>query len=234
MPKKQAIILIVSLILTVGCVKYKDVPQKEISIESQAKNVLLVIEENPELMMPFLREAITVAMKDDSGIAIQLEQYASEEVKKEIDRWKKDSDISSLLKLEQKIKELSLFEEECVKLEEKCKALEAKLDLQGTNGVPVIISNTWSVTDCSFYITNKKTNKEFTFFLPACRVVTIQIPPGDYSVIYSPGTTKRIYRSERIKVTTYPSAKYAYSVCRDDGIYETVERDGHALIITPP
>lgn len=90
---------------------------KPIDFKEQLENVSKRMKENPLEMKDFLGDSIDIAAKASPSLAMQIEKYASEEVKKEIERWKKDANILNLLRLESdnKTAKITLFDLQEVK-----------------------------------------------------------------------------------------------------------------------
>lgn len=96
-----------------------------------ADSIKQELEKDPASVQRFLQEMVDLAVKKYPGMAIQVEKYASEEVKKEVERWKNDANVSNLLRLEEGNKRLknNLSSAESSAKEHKQRAEKLKVEL---------------------------------------------------------------------------------------------------------
>jgi len=219
------------------------------------------LKNDPAKIQEFVQKVVDMAVKNHPGMAIQVESYASEELKKQMQELRDKSEVRSLLILDSEKKEL---EKQIAVLKEKadkCDSLEkqlsdairkneqlsanqegfdqlqiehnnlkARIDAIETEGAPVAVWNDWVATVCFFEIINIKTEKKCSFFLEARGYKIINLLAGDYTVKYFSGTSKFVYKTEKITVTPYVSADFPVRN-RDGKIERTIKC--HGIIITP-
>jgi hypothetical protein len=219
------------------------------------------LKKDPAKIQEFTQKVVDMAVKKHPGMAIQVESYASEELKKQMQELRERSEIQSLLRLDAEVMELkkqitvlkekadrcdSLEQQlsDAVKKNEQLSAsqegfgqlqieynnLKARVDAIEIEGAPVVVWNDWAATACFFEIINIKTEKKCSFFLDARGYKIINLLAGDYTVNYFSGTSKFVYKTEKITVTPYVSADFPV---RDrNGKIERIIKC-HGLIITP-
>lgn len=201
----------------------------------------LVIEEvkgDPSFIQEYLPEMVAMTVKHSPGLALKMEGCISKELRSEVDRWKNDSNVTNLLKLEEQNKKLLEVEREYGKLKEKFADLEARIDLQKTKGVPVICYNSWSFNHCTIKATNEKTGEVFTTSMRPSSWRMLDVTPGEYEVEFHQGDSRNAYAVASVTVTTYPSAArdfpYAERNVLGNETIKYITKEGHGMFVTPP
>lgn len=144
--RKISLFCFIILFLFLGCKKVQEssIPPKRLISpvgfipqvqENKPANLSDLIkqelEKDPASTQRFLQETVDLAVAKHPGMAIQIEKYASEELKKEVERWKNNANVSNLLRLEEENKKLknSLFTTESGAKDYKYKAEKLKVEL---------------------------------------------------------------------------------------------------------
>jgi len=148
------------------------------------------VKKNPARFSDFFENTIPLVSKNTPGMALQLEQYASEAVRDEMARLKQDSNIENLVKKEKQIadlqKAIGQLERDIEAQKKETTRLLGIMELTSKK-VSVLLINRWWTTNCLFKIANKKTGDEWEFLLQDAdegRISEkeIMLNPGDYMV----------------------------------------------------
>src|SRR3989344_4106069 len=154
------------------------------------------VKKDPVRFSEFFENILPTISKLTPGMAIQLEQYATQAVRDEMVRLKQESSIENLVKKEKHVSDLQKtigqLEKAIEDQKKEIARLQDSVELKSRK-VPVLLVNTWAVTNCLFKITNKKTNDEWEFLLRDSDVDNISVkeillPPGDYTVKFCEGS----------------------------------------------
>lgn len=200
---------------------------KVISVEKQIENVSKIIRENPTSVRNFLQEAVDIAVQKSPGMAIQVERYASEEVKKEMEKLRREAGVEKLLVKEKEI--TTLKEEKRIldqdfadlvganeKLKKEIPALRAEIDQLkmkkadpvATESASVILTNESLTEDLLFKLFRESDNKNiWSFYVIKSHYIIADIPPGQFIVeVYPKGITRG---SKRISINLKDRSLYA-------------------------
>ena len=80
---------------------------KPISINQQAENVAKMVKENPIAYQEFLQKMVDIACRNNPGLALQVEQYASAKTKRQMEQLLEDASVQKLAEQKSKIDSLN-------------------------------------------------------------------------------------------------------------------------------
>lgn len=193
--------------------------QRKIYLENLSlltKAVGREVKNHPEMMAGFLQEMVDIAANSNPGLSLQVENYANEAVRKEMERLRQDSNVSNLLEKEKIISqlqsELAAAKNANAEQGDKIKELEKVIAIINSK-VPVLLQNTWMSTLAIFKITSDASGKIFTYTVDDAEgpsgnnpghlgKLEITLEPGDYLVDICDGP--RVYAKSNYTVGIKP------------------------------
>lgn len=148
------------------------------------------VRKNPALYSEFFENNLSLVSQVSPGMAIQMEQYASQVMREEMARLKQESTVDNLVRKEKQIADLEKTQAQLQQaLEEQKKEIIRLREVsdEQSKKVPVLLVNTWLTTPCMFKINNRKTQEDWEFLVSdsdsnRTRKKEVLLPPGDYSV----------------------------------------------------
>ncbi len=214
---------------------------QSVTINQQADNVAKMVKENPIAYQEFLQKMVDIACRNNPGLALQIEQYATVETQRRMEQLSKDASVAKLTEQKAEIDALTV---QVGKLKVEKEGLATKLASANSeynnlrksiskdpkDGVPVLTTSTWLTQWAHIKIFKVgKTNADPWEFSVGPGKTIVHLPPGNYVydiyAIYEAGDSKRTKTNKLFKGQLYMTVddKPSYGASGDGYYYGHIE-----------